>query len=74
MDHLHFELVAQVVSTSVGVIQDFLRTAMSDDLAVNSAVVHGVSPDRELPMVWKIFVGSLINKVYCKQINRAATA
>lgn len=38
---------------------------MSDDLAVNAGVVHGVTPDRELPMVWKIFVGSLYNKVYC---------
>jgi predicted DNA repair protein MutK len=38
---------------------------MSDDLAVNTAVVHGVSADKELPMVWKIFVGSLLNKVYC---------
>jgi predicted DNA repair protein MutK len=38
---------------------------MSDDLAVNTGVVHGVQPNRELPMVWKIFVGSLLNKVYC---------
>ena len=38
---------------------------MSDDLAVNTAVVHGVKADKELPMVWKIFVGSLLNKVYC---------
>ncbi len=38
---------------------------MSDDLAVNTGVVHGVTPHRELPMVWKIFVGSLLNKVYC---------
>jgi predicted DNA repair protein MutK len=38
---------------------------MSDDLAVNTAVVHGVNADKELPMVWKIFVGSLLNKVYC---------
>ena len=38
---------------------------MSDDLAVNAAVVHGVHPDRELPMVKSIFIGSLINKVIC---------
>lgn len=38
---------------------------MSDDLAVNTGVVHGVTPAKELPMVWKIFLGSLINKVYC---------
>jgi uncharacterized protein len=40
-------------------------TLMSDDLAVNSAVVGGVAAQRELPVVWKIFVGSLFNKVYC---------
>ncbi len=38
---------------------------MSDDLAVNAGVVHGVNPDRELPMVKAIFFGSLLNKVYC---------
>ncbi len=37
---------------------------MSDDLAVNAAVVQGVNPDRELPMVKAIFIGSLFNKVY----------
>ena len=37
---------------------------MSDDLAVNADVVHGVSPDRELPVVKAIFLGSLLNKVY----------
>ncbi|MBT7609703.1 MAG: DUF808 family protein [Bacteriovoracaceae bacterium] len=38
---------------------------MSDDLAVNAGVVDEVSPDRELPIVKAIFLGSLINKVYC---------
>lgn len=38
---------------------------MSDDLAVNAGVVHGVAPDRELPMVKAIFIGSLWNKLYC---------
>ena len=38
---------------------------MSDDLAVNAGVIKGVDPARELPMVKAIFVGSLINKVYC---------
>ncbi|MBK24656.1 MAG: hypothetical protein CME70_11730 [Halobacteriovorax sp.] len=37
---------------------------MSDDLAVNAGVIDGVNPDRELPMVKKIFIGSLYNKVY----------
>lgn len=38
---------------------------MSDDLAVNSAVVHGSAASRELPIVKAIFLGSLLNKVYC---------
>jgi uncharacterized protein len=38
---------------------------MSDDLAVNAGVVVGVSASRELPIVWSIFLGSLINKVIC---------
>lgn len=38
---------------------------MSDDLAVNAAVVTGVNPDRELPIVKAIFLGSLLNKLYC---------
>lgn len=38
---------------------------MSDDLAVNAGVIDGVNPDKELPMVLKIFWGSLINKVIC---------
>ena len=37
---------------------------MSDDLAVNAGVVHGVSASRELPVVKSIFIGSLYNKVY----------
>lgn len=37
---------------------------MTDDLAVNAGVVHGVRPDRELPIVKSIFYGSLLNKVY----------
>ncbi len=38
---------------------------MSDDLAVNAGVVDGVNPDRELPIVRSIFIGSLFNKIYC---------
>ena len=38
-------------------------TLMSDDLAVNAGVINGVQANRELPIVWKIFVGSLVNKV-----------
>ena len=38
---------------------------MSDDLAVNAGVVHGVKASREIPIVKAIFYGSLYNKVYC---------
>jgi predicted DNA repair protein MutK len=38
---------------------------MSDDLAVNAAVVTGTPANRELPIVKSIFWGSLLNKVYC---------
>lgn len=38
---------------------------MSDDLAVNAGVIDGVNPDKELPMVKEIFLGSLVNKVIC---------
>lgn len=38
---------------------------MSDDLAVNAAVVTGTPADRELPIVKSIFYGALLNKVYC---------
>lgn len=36
---------------------------MTDDLAVNAGVLEGAGPTREMPLVWKIFVGSLVNKV-----------
>jgi Uncharacterized protein conserved in bacteria len=35
---------------------------LGDDLAVNAEQVSGVSADRELPVVWAVFKGSLINK------------
>ena len=38
---------------------------MTDDLAVNAAVVQGVDASRELPIVWSIFLGSIINKIIC---------
>lgn len=38
---------------------------MSDDLAVNAGVITGTPADRELPIVKSIFIGSLLNKVYC---------
>ena len=38
---------------------------MTDDLAVNAGVVTGTPAQRELPLVKSIFIGSLLNKVYC---------
>lgn len=38
---------------------------MSDDLAVNAGVITGTAAERELPIVKGIFLGSLLNKVYC---------
>ena len=34
-----------------------------DDTAVTPRYVHGLSPDRELPIIWKITLGSLRNKL-----------
>jgi predicted DNA repair protein MutK len=36
---------------------------LGDDLALNAEQVTGVSADRELPVVWKVAKGSLINKL-----------
>ncbi|MEX3775347.1 DUF808 domain-containing protein [Pseudomonas sp. MYb118] len=37
-------------------------TVLSDDLAVNAEQVIGMKADRELPVVWAVFKGSLKNK------------
>jgi predicted DNA repair protein MutK len=41
------------------------RTAgvMADDLALNSEQIAGVQPSRELPVVWAVAKGSILNKV-----------
>ncbi|STQ68340.1 Inner membrane protein yedI [Hafnia alvei] len=36
---------------------------LGDDLALNAEQVTGVSADRELPVVWAVAKGSLLNKV-----------
>ena len=36
---------------------------LGDDLALNAQQVAGVKVDRELPVVWKVAKGSLVNKV-----------
>ncbi len=35
---------------------------LGDDLALNAQQVHGVDADRELPVVWAVAKGSLVNK------------
>ncbi|MCS5559813.1 MAG: DUF808 family protein, partial [Oceanospirillaceae bacterium] len=36
---------------------------LGDDLAVNAEQVSGVRAERELPVVWAVAKGSLLNKV-----------
>lgn len=36
---------------------------VGDDLAVNADQLNGISPEKELPIVWAVFKGSLKNKV-----------
>lgn len=36
---------------------------LGDDLAVNAEQVSGVTADRELPVVWAVFKGSMLNKL-----------
>ena len=36
---------------------------VGDDLALNANQVTGVSADRELPIVWRVAKGSLVNKL-----------
>ena len=35
---------------------------LGDDLALNAQQVSGVNPDRELPVVWAVALGSMKNK------------
>ncbi|HMR12789.1 MAG TPA: DUF808 family protein, partial [Arachnia sp.] len=34
-----------------------------DDAAVTPRYVQGFTPDRELPVIWKIAKGSIVNKI-----------
>jgi predicted DNA repair protein MutK len=34
---------------------------LGDDLALNAQQVSGVSPERELPVVWAVAKGSMVN-------------
>lgn len=35
---------------------------LGDDLALNAQQVAGIRAERELPVVWKVFLGSMVNK------------
>lgn len=47
---------------------------LGDDLALNAQQVSGVSPDRELPVVWAVAKGSLVNKVILVPLALAISA
>ena len=50
------------VSTMSQVAINKTAGVLGDDLALNAKQVTGLSADRELPVVWKVAVGSAINK------------
>src|SRR5688572_3505845 len=47
---------------------------LGDDLALNAQQVAGVKPDRELPVVWRVALGSMLNKVILVPIALAISA
>ncbi len=47
---------------------------LGDDLALNAQQVNGVNADRELPVVWAVAKGSMINKVILVPLALAISA
>ncbi len=47
---------------------------LGDDLALNAQQVAGVKPDRELPVVWAVAKGSLVNKAILVPVALAVSA
>lgn len=47
---------------------------LGDDLALNAEQVSGVRVDRELPVVWAVFKGSLLNKLLLVPLALAISA
>ena len=47
---------------------------LGDDLALNAQQVAGVDPDRELPVVWAVAKGSLVNKAILVPAARVISA
>lgn len=50
------------VATMTKVATKKTAGVLGDDLALNAEQVTGVEPDRELPVVWSVFKGALLNK------------
>src|SRR5574343_617446 len=50
------------VATMTKVAAKKTAGVLGDDLALNAQQVTGVNADRELPVVWAVAVGSMINK------------
>src|SRR5574343_652782 len=50
------------VATMTKVAAKKTAGVLGDDLALNAQQVTGVNADRELPVVWAVGVGSLVNK------------
>jgi predicted DNA repair protein MutK len=50
------------VATMTKVATQKTAGVLGDDLALNAQQVAGVDPDRELPVVWAVAKGSLVNK------------
>ena len=50
------------VATLTKVSVEKTAGVLGDDLALNAYQVSGVEPNRELPIVWSVAVGSLKNK------------
>ncbi|MBM3965970.1 MAG: DUF808 domain-containing protein, partial [Planctomycetes bacterium] len=51
------------ISTMSHVAINKTAGVLGDDLALNAKQVHGLSADRELPVVWRVAVGSAVNKM-----------
>lgn len=47
---------------------------LGDDLALNAQQVTGVNPDRELPVVWAVAKGSMLNKAILVPVALALSA
>jgi len=54
--------VADDVAVLTKVATQKTAGVLGDDLALNAEQVTGVRADRELPVVWSVFKGSLVNK------------